>query len=122
VIAEPQRNVPSGLSAPGAVLSAPSFARSRMTAGPSPATSTSGASTAALNKLLANANASALPPTTSSAFLMTTECVAVMAELATPNASPAGDTGLPSRSTPTTKPAVTRPQESRTGVLGRAER
>jgi hypothetical protein len=51
--------------------------------------------------------------------LITTECVAVIAEEATPNIMPMAETEAPSRKTPTKKPRVTSAQERRMRREGR---
>jgi len=61
----------------------------------------------------------ALPPTTFKLCLMTTEWVAVIAELATPNPTPIQERIAPSKKTPTKKPRVTRPQQRRMRREGR---
>jgi hypothetical protein len=64
-------------------------------------------------------NNNVLPLTTSKLFLITTECSAVIAELATPKLTPTREMGVPSRKTPTKKPSVTTVQETRMRREGR---
>jgi hypothetical protein len=79
----------------------------------------SGAKSAALRRFVYHDRESALPPTTFKLCLMTTEWVAVSAELATPKPTPIQERGVPSRKTPTKKPQVTRPQQRRMRREGR---
>jgi hypothetical protein len=117
-MAEPQMKVPSGDMPPDDAAGA-GAKRSFMTSGPSPARKMTGARVNMARRLEYHANARALPPTTSRLFLITTEWTAVIIEDATPKPIPAMETGVPSRKTPTKKPAVTRPQARRTLTDGR---
>jgi len=119
VIAEPQTKVATGpIPPPTFVASRPPNNKSS-TPPPSPASKTIGASAPALSKFVYHDSKSALPSTTGRLCLMTTECVAVMAEEATPNMMPIEETEVPSRKTPTKKPRVTSPQERRIRREGR---
>lgn len=73
----------------------------------SPARTIRGISTTALNKFVYHDRASADPFTTFKLCLITTECVAVIAEEVTPKKMPIGDTFVPSRNTPMKNPRVT---------------
>lgn len=89
------------------------------TSGPSPASMTIGARTIALRRLVYQESSNVLPFTTGRAFLMTTECSAVMEELATPKPMPTIDIGVPSRNTPMKNPKVTMEHENRIRRDGR---
>lgn len=79
-----------------------------------------GNKTAALSTFIYHESANALPPTTFKLFLITTECTAVIAELATPNETPIRETGVPSRNTPIKNPRVTMPHAKKILRVGRA--
>lgn len=119
VIKEPHTKVLSGLiPAPtSGTFSIPK--KSSITPGPSPAKTQMGRRTTALRRLVYQESKSALPSTTFRLCLITTECMAVMAELATPKLIPTSDRGVPSRKTPTKKPRVTMEHETRMRSDGR---
>lgn len=122
VMIEPQMKVAKGLIAPSTLGISPiSSAPKRRfhTPGPSPANKTIGASTPALRRLVYHESRRALPSTTVRLCLITTECMAVIAELATPNPIPTSDNGVPSRNTPTKNPSVTTEHEIRIRRDGR---
>lgn len=121
-MSEPQRKVLRGDMLPSGTRSSLTPKRSLITPLPSPARRRRGAKSAALRRFVYQDRASALPPTTFKLCLMTTECVAVSAELATPKLIPIQERGVPSRKTPTKKPQVTRPQQRRMRKEGRAWR
>lgn len=73
----------------------------------------------ALKRFVYHERLRALPFTTSKAFLITTECTAVIMELATPKEMPTIETDVPSRKTPMKKPKVTSEQARRTISEGR---
>ena len=118
-MSEPQRKVLRGDILPCVTTSSLTPKRSLITSLPSPAIMRRGAKSAALRRFVYQDRASALPPTISKLCLMTTECVAVSAELATPKPTPIQERGVPSRKTPTKKPQVTRPQQRRMRKEGR---
>jgi hypothetical protein len=120
VIAEPHRNVLNGLSPPPTVKTSLAPKNNSTTCGPSPASNTSGANTTVLSRFVYHESNRVLPPTTLRLCLITTECIAVIAELATPNPTPTRDNGVPSRKTPMKKPSVTMEQEMRMRREGRA--
>lgn len=111
-----------GLMEPGATVSSLTLKRSLTISGPSPARRRIGNRTAALSEFMYQDKASALPLTALRLCLMTTECTAVMAELATPKKIPSVETGVPSRKTPMKKPNVTMAQAPKTLREGRAWR
>lgn len=111
-------NVVNVLISPGAEIFGPNS--SAVTPGSSPARRRRGASTIALSRLVYQERCSALPCTTSRAFLITTECTAVIMELTTPNVTPMTETDVPSRKTPMKKPNVTIEHASRIRNEGRA--
>lgn len=75
--------------------------------GTSPVKMMMGTSTNELKKFEYQLKAIALPWTTSRPCLIVTECDAVIAELMTPKEIPRVEMDVPSRNTPTKKPAVT---------------
>ena len=119
VIKDPQRNVLNGLIAPGLGRSSSTPNSNLTTSGPSPTRIRSGSSTTALNKLVYHDSASALPLTTLRLCLITTEWLAVIAELATPKNTPTREMGVPSRKTPMKNPRVTTPHAKRMRMDGR---
>lgn len=104
---------------PSFTNSSSTLSRSLTTSVPSPTKRRIGKRRIALRRLVYQESARALPPTTFRLCLITTECKAVMAELATPNPIPRRERGVPSRKTPTKKPMVTRPQQRRMRNEGR---
>lgn len=118
VMMDPQTKVCNSESAPAVPLSCNDMRR--VMAGPSPARMMTGIMATALNKFVYQERCKALPLTTSRLFLITTEWIAVIAELATPNAIPSGMRGVASRKTPTKKPSVTTEQAKRIRRDGRA--
>lgn len=116
---EPQMKVCNGLMLSGSTSSSVTPKRSLRTSGPSPARMRIGANTAALSRLVYHERARALPFTTFRLCLMTTEWIAVMAELATPKLTPTRESGVPSRKTPMKNPKVTRAQQRRMRREGR---
>lgn len=118
MISEPQTKVLNGLILPTSAIGALNI--SFKTSGPSPAKMRIGASKMALREFMYQDKARALPLTTLRLCLMTTECMAVMAELATPNKTPATETGVPSKKTPIKKPKVTMRHAKRILRDGRA--
>lgn len=113
MISEPQRKVERGDMEPGLTRSSSTPKSILNTSPPSPAMNKSGRRIIALSRLVYQDRARALPPTTLRLCLMTTECTAVIAELATPKPTPMRERGVPSRKTPTKKPIVTTPQQRR---------
>ena len=110
---EPQTKVCKGLMVPGSASNSVTPKRSLRTSGPSPIKMRRGPSTAALSRLEYHESARALPFTTFRLCLMTTEWIAVMAELATPKLTPTTESGVPSRKTPMKNPKVTIAQQRR---------
>ena len=102
-------------STPGSGLNS-----SFVTPGSSPLSTTAGVSATTLRRLVYHERWSALPWTTSSDFLITTECTAVTIELVTPYMTPRAETCVPSMKTPTKKPNVTSEHASRIRSDGRA--
>ena len=119
VIRDPQRSVVNGLIAPGLSRSSLTPNSNLTTSGPSPTRIRSGSSTIALSKLVYHDSASALPLTMSRLRLITTEWLAVIAELATPKNTPTREMGVPSRRTPMKNPSVTTPHAMRMRRDGR---
>ena len=118
---EPQMKVCKGEMVFGPPSNSVTPKRSLRTSGPSPAKMRRGASTAALSRLVYHERARALPFTTLRLCLMTTEWIAVMAELATPKLTPIMESGVPSKKTPMKNPKVTVAQQRRMRREGRAE-
>lgn len=116
---EPQIKVCKGVMAPGSTSNSVTPKTSLRTSGPSPAKMRRGANTAALSRLVYHERARALPFTTLRLCLMTTECIAVMAELATPKHTPTTERGVPSKKTPMKNPKVTVAQQRRMRREGR---
>lgn len=113
VISDPHIKVPKAPSTPSAPNS--SFEIS----GTSPMMTISGTSTPTLSRFVYQLKWSALPPTTSRAFFITTEWTAVTLEEITPRETPIMERGTESRKTPTKKPRVTIPQAPRMEREGR---
>lgn len=120
VIRDPQTNVCSSESSPGVGTISSDPKKRRMMAGTSPARTIRGMMSNELSKFVYQERCMALPLTTSRLFLITTECTAVIAELATPNAMPRSAIGVESRKIPTKKPRVTTEHEIRIRKEGRA--
>lgn len=118
---EPQIKVCKGVMVFGSTSNSVTPKRSLRTSGPSPAKTRTGASTAALSRLVYHERARALPFTTFRLCLMTTEWIAVMAELATPKLTPTMESVVPSRKTPMKNPKVTVAQQKRMRREGRDE-
>lgn len=119
VINEPQRNVVNGVIVSSGRKSSSKPKRSSVIAGTSPTTKIMGTSKIALKTLEYHDNAKALPLTTLRLCLITTECTAAMAELATPKKTPVIEIGVLSRKTPTKKPKVTSVHARRISKDGR---
>lgn len=118
VIIEPQMNVFIWLMLPSVgTSSAPN--KSATIFDPSPATMQSGKRMIAHKRFEYQESRRALPSRMVKLCLITTEWIAVMAELATPKNIPTGESGLPSRKTPTTNPRVTMPHAKRMRSDGR---
>lgn len=120
VMADPQTNVCSSESSPGAVTMSYGPKKRLVIAGTSPTRTIRGIKSIALSKFVYQERCMALPLTTSRLFLITTECTAVMAELAMPNAMPSSAIGVESRKMPTKKPSVTTEHAIRIRREGRA--
>jgi len=120
VINEPQRNVVKGVMVSSGSKSSSKPKRSSIIAGTSPTTKIMGIRRIALKRLVYHDSAKALPLTTLRLCLMTTEWMAVMAELATPKKTPVIEIGVPSRKTPMKKPKVTTVHARRMSRDGRA--
>ncbi len=120
VIMEPNTKVESVLNSPTAAWFGPN--RSFVTPGSSPTSTITGTSTTELIRFVYQERCSALPCTTSRLFLITTECSAVIMDEVTPKATPIMETSVPSRKTPTKKPAVTTAQAARMRNEGRTLR
>jgi len=118
VTREPHRNVDKGLILPSRFAAISPLKRSMMPE-PSPNRMQSGRRMMALQRLVYQERRRALPSTTLRACLITTECVAVITELATPKLMPIKETDVPSRKTPTKKPSVTTEQATRMSSEGR---
>ena len=118
---EPQIKVCNGVMVFGSTSNSVTPKRSLRTSGPSPAKIRRGASTAALSRLVYHERARALPFTTFRLCLMTTEWIAVMAELATPKLTPTMESVVPSKKTPMKNPKVTVAQQKRMRREGRDE-
>jgi len=119
VIIDPQRKVLRGDISPGLTRSSPTPKSILTTSLPSPAKIRRGNRTMALSKLVYQDKARALPPTTVKLCLITTEWMAVIAELATPKPTPTKESSVPSRKTPTKNPSVTSAQQRRIRSEGR---
>lgn len=112
------RSFPDPASGPATVGANNNF----VTSGISPATNTSGTRIVVLKRFVYQLKCIALPLTTSNAFLITTECMAVMAEDTTPNETPTIDMGMASKKTPMKNPRVTMVHEKSMRSDGRAWR
>jgi hypothetical protein len=115
---EPTTKVRRGDMALGGVTSSSKSKSSFITLFPSPMMII-GARTNMLRRLVYHERRIVLPLTTLRLCLMTTECVAVIVELATPNTTPLREIVVPSRKTPQKKPTVTMTQEKRMRKDGR---
>lgn len=120
VMRDPQTNVCSSESSPGARTTSVDPEKRLTIAGTSPARTITGIKSTALKRFVYQERFMALPLTTSRLFLITTECTAVIAELDTPNAMPTRAIGVESRKMPTKKPSVTTEHAIRIRKEGRA--
>jgi len=112
VKAVPQRNFLSVLIDPGSLTNSSTPKNNFKTSGPSPARMTTGTIKIEHIAFWYQERSSALPLTIFKLRLMTTECKAVMTELATPKQTPRGETCVPSKKTPTKNPTDTMAQDS----------
>lgn len=119
VTADPHINVVKALISPGFNVNSSTPNSSIKIPFVSPAMTIRGINTIALSRFVYHDRANADPFTTPKLCLMTTECVAVIAEEVTPKKMPIGDTSVPSRNTPMKKPRVTNAQERRMRREGR---
>ncbi len=117
VTADPHMKAVKGLISPSSTIGL--LKSSSCTPGPSPVKSNRGSRMRALTKLVYQERWRALPLTTSKLLLITTECMAVIMELATPKEIPTSETGVPSRKTPMKKPEVTKEHARSTKSEGR---
>lgn len=119
VINDPHIKVCKGVSSPSAGMTVAGVNSNSVTDGSSPIITIIGANTTMLSRFVYHERCNALPLTTSKLFLMTTECKAVIAELATPKETPIREMGVLSRNTPTKNPMVTIEQETKIRREGR---